>query len=44
MVTLDFDGENERLLRLEPRGERYERLVLQVQDELSKPRSSRRRK
>ena len=44
LVTLDFDGEKERLIRLEPRGERYERLVLQVQDELSRPGSSRRRK
>ena len=43
-VTLDYEGENERLLRLEPRGERYERLVLQVQDELSKRGSSMRRK
>ena len=42
LVTLDFDGEKERLIRLEPRGERYERLVLQVQEELSKRRSSRR--
>ena len=44
MVTLDFEGANERLLTLEPHGERYERLVLQVQDEMSKRRSSRRRK
>ena len=43
-VTLDYEGENERLLRLEPQGERYERLVLQVQDELSKRRPSIRRK
>ncbi|MFH1559832.1 MAG: tRNA (adenosine(37)-N6)-threonylcarbamoyltransferase complex ATPase subunit type 1 TsaE [Chloroflexota bacterium] len=42
LVTLDFEGEKERLIRLEPRGERYERLVLQVQDELSRRRSSRR--
>jgi tRNA threonylcarbamoyladenosine biosynthesis protein TsaE len=40
IVTLDFDGEKERLIRLEPRGERYEGLALQVQDELSKGRSS----
>ena len=44
LVTLDFEGENERVIRLEPRGERYERLVLQVQEELSKRRSSRKRK
>ena len=44
LVTLEFEDENERLLRLEPQGERYERLVLQVQDELSKRRSARKRK
>lgn len=43
-VTLDYEGENERLLRLEPQGERYERLVLQVQDDLGRHRPSRRRK
>ena len=44
LVNLDFEGEKERLIRLEPRGERYERLVLQMQDELSRPRSSRKKK
>jgi tRNA threonylcarbamoyladenosine biosynthesis protein TsaE len=44
LVTLDYEGKNERLLRLEPHGERYERLLLQVQDELGKRRSSRRKK
>ena len=44
LVTLDFEGEKERLIRLEPLGERYERLVLQVQDAHSKPRSSGERK
>ena len=44
MVTLTLEGDTERLIRLEPRGERYERLVLQVKDELSKRRSSIRRK
>ena len=42
LVTLDFEGEKERLIRLEPRGERYEGLVLQMQDTLSKLRPSRR--
>lgn len=40
-VTMDFEGKNERLIKLEPQGERYERLVLQMQYELSKPRSPR---
>ena len=44
VVTLDFESEKERLIRLEPRGEHYERLVLQVQEELSKRRPYRGRK
>jgi tRNA A37 threonylcarbamoyladenosine biosynthesis protein TsaE len=39
-VTLDYEGENERVLRLKPQGDRYERLVLQVQDELNSRMSS----
>ena len=42
VVTLDFEGEKERLIRLEPHGERYERLVLQTHAGLNKRRSSRR--
>ena len=44
LVTLDFEGEKERIIRLEPRGERYERLATQVSDGLSRRRSSRQRK
>ena len=44
LVTLDFEGEKERVIRLEPRGERYERLATQVSYGLSRRRSSRQRK
>ncbi|MQF48609.1 tRNA (adenosine(37)-N6)-threonylcarbamoyltransferase complex ATPase subunit type 1 TsaE [SAR202 cluster bacterium AC-647-N09_OGT_505m] len=39
LVTMVVDGEKERLIRLEPLGERYERLVTQVHEELSKSTS-----
>ena len=42
-VSLDYEGENERVLCLEPQGDRYERLVLQVQDELNRRWSTRRK-
>ena len=35
MVTLTLDSDTERLIRLEPRGERYDRLVQQAQNELA---------
>jgi tRNA threonylcarbamoyladenosine biosynthesis protein TsaE len=34
MVTLTFESETERLISLEPRGERYDRLVQKTQKEL----------
>ena len=37
LVTLVYQGEGERLIHMEPRGERYDRLVQQVQSELSGP-------
>ncbi|MDP6102158.1 MAG: tRNA (adenosine(37)-N6)-threonylcarbamoyltransferase complex ATPase subunit type 1 TsaE [Dehalococcoidia bacterium] len=42
-IILDYEGENERLLRLEPQGERYERLVSLVQGGLGKRSPSRKR-
>jgi tRNA threonylcarbamoyladenosine biosynthesis protein TsaE len=44
LVNLAYQGEKERLIRLEPWGERYEELVVQMQDELAKPTASRRRR
>jgi len=37
LVTLTYQGETGRLIRLEPQGERYDRLVQQVREELGKP-------
>ena len=44
MVTLVFEEENQRLLKFDPCGERYEDLVLQLQGDSGKYRSSRERK
>ena len=35
-IMLDFNGEKERLIKLEPYGKRYEQLVLQTSSELEK--------
>lgn len=35
-ITLDFNGEKERLIKFEPYGKRYEQLVLQTSSELKK--------
>ena len=43
LVTLTYEGENERVIQLEPRGERYERLLAQAEKRLSGTRASGRR-
>ena len=43
LVTLTYEGENERLLQLEARGERYESLLSQVEKRLSRTAAYRRR-
>ena len=43
LVTLTYEGENERVVQLEARGERYERLLTQVEKRLSRTASRRRR-
>ncbi len=42
LVTLEYEGESERVIQLEPRGERYERLLAQVEKRLSRTASRRR--
>ena len=43
LVTLTYEGENERLIQLEAMGERYESLLSQVQKRLSRTAAYRRR-
>ena len=43
LVTLDYEGEKERQIRLEPVGERYERLLAQAEKRLSRTAAYRRR-
>ena len=43
LVTLTYEGETERTIQMEPRGERYERLLAQVEKRLSRTASRRRR-
>ena len=41
LATLTYEGENERTIQLEPRGERYERLLARVEKRLSETATSR---
>ncbi len=43
LVTLTYEGENERLIQLEARGERFESLLAQVEKRLSRTAAYRRR-
>ena len=43
LVTLTYEGENERLIQLEAMGERYESLLSQVEKRLSRTAAYRRR-
>ena len=43
LVTLTYEGENERLIQLEARGERFESLLSQVEKRLSRTAAYRRR-
>ena len=43
LVTLTYEGENERLIQLEAMGERYEGLLSQVENRLSRTAAYRRR-
>ena len=43
LVTLTYEGENERVIQLEPMGERYERLLAQAEKRLNRTASRRRR-
>ena len=43
LVTLTYEGENERLIQLEARGERHESLLSQVEKRLSRTAAYRRR-
>ena len=43
LVTLTYEGENERLIQLEAMGERYESLLSQVEKRLSRTATYRRR-
>ena len=43
LITLTYEGENERLIQLEARGERYESLLSQVEKRLSRTAAYRRR-
>ena len=43
LVTLEYEGENERLIRLEPVGERYEGLLARAERRLNRTTASRRR-
>ena len=43
LVTLTYEGENERLIQLEAMGERYESLLAQVEKRLSRTAAYRRR-
>ena len=43
LITLTYEGENERLIQLEAMGERYERLQSQVEKRLSRTAAYRRR-
>ena len=44
LVTLTYEGENERLIQLEAMGERYESLLSQVEKRLSRTAAYRRRR
>ncbi len=43
LVTLTYEGENERLIQLEAKGERFESLLAQVEKRLSRTAAYRRR-